>query len=189
MRALLTVNNKKGIVKFAKKLEKLNVEMVSAGATYEILKDSGIAVANVSTMIYQKNSLNCIIKTLYTEVFAAVDADRKDTEHMNQLKNMGIQPFDMVVINIHDFAEDIHESTDMTLKYIDVGGVTLLKSASKNYKKIVIVCEPEDYDLVISELEDKGDVSLETRKYLMKKAFNILCDYDNTIRDYINKTI
>lgn len=68
MRALLTVNNKKGIVEFAKKLEQLNVEIVSAGATYEMLKDSGISVADVSTMIYHNNSLDCIIKTLYTEV-------------------------------------------------------------------------------------------------------------------------
>lgn len=184
MRALLTVNNKKGIVEFAKKLEQLNVEIVSAGATYEMLKDSGISVADVSTMIYHNNSLDCIIKTLYTEVFAAIDADHKDIEHMHQLQSLGIKPFDMVVINIHNFAEDIHDNTDMTLKYIDVGGVTLLKSASKNYKRIIIVCQPEDYDLVVSELENNGDVSLKTRKYLMKKAFNTLCDYDNEIRDY-----
>lgn len=189
MRALLTVNNKKGIVEFAKKLEQLNVEIVSAGATYEMLKDSGISVADVSTMIYHNNSLDCIIKTLYTEVFAAVDADHKDIEHMHQLQSLGIKPFDMVVINIHNFAEDIHDNTDMTLKYIDVGGVTLLKSASKNYKRIIIVCQPEDYDLVVLELENNGDVSLKTRKYLMKKAFNTLCDYDNEIRDYINSTI
>lgn len=108
---------------------------------------------------------------------------------MHQLQSLGIKPFDMVVINIHNFAEDIHDNTDMTLKYIDVGGVTLLKSASKNYKRIIIVCQPEDYDLVVSELENNGDVSLKTRKYLMKKAFNTLCDYDNEIRDYINSTI
>ena len=189
MRALLTVNNKKKIVEFAKKLEELNVELVSAGATYEVLKSSGVSVTDVSTMIYHNNSLNCIIKTLYTEVFAAIDADRKDMNHMHQLQSTGIKPFDIVVINIHDFAEDIHDDTDTTLKYIDVGGVTLLKSASKNYKKIIIVCHPEDYDLVASELKDNGDVSLETRKYLMKKAFNTFCDYDNEIRDYINRVI
>ena len=84
---------------------------------------------------------------------------------------------------------NVDSSALLRLKYIDVGGVTLLKSASKNYKRIIIVCQPEDYDLVVSELENNGDVSLKTRKYLMKKAFNTLCDYDNEIRDYINSTI
>lgn len=189
MRALLTVNNKKGIVEFAEKLETLNVELVSAGATYELLKNAGISVDDVSKMIYHNDSLNCVIKTLYTEVFAAIDADYEDVVHIQQLKNTEIKPFDMVVINIHNFVEEIQNDADITLKYIDVGGVTLLKSASKNYKRIIIICQPEDYDLVVSELENNGDVSLEIRKYLMKKAFNTFCDYDNMIRDYINSVI
>ena len=182
----MTVNNKKGIVEFAERLNRLNVEMISAGATYEKLKNAGIPVIDISSMIYHRDSLNYIIKTLYTEVFAAIDADCKDDAHMQQLQNTGIKPFDMVVINIHDFAQDIHDDIDMTLKNIDVGGVTLLKSASKNYKRIIIVCQPEDYDIVASELENYGEVSLKTKKYLMKKAFNTLCDYDNMIREYIN---
>ena len=108
---------------------------------------------------------------------------------MNQLKNMQIVPFDIVVINIHQFDEDIHETIHLTLKNIDVGGVTLLKSACKNYEDIVIVCEPEDYDLIIKELECKGEISMDIKKQLMKKAFNKLCDYDDMIRNYINEVI
>jgi phosphoribosylaminoimidazolecarboxamide formyltransferase/IMP cyclohydrolase len=189
MRALISVNIKDGITEFARKLEEMHFEIVTAGATYEILKKEGIQVLNVSEIIACDNSLDAIIKTLYSEVFAAVDADRYDDLHMSQLKKMQIVPFDMVVINIHQFDEDIHETTHLTLKNIDVGGVTLLKSACKNFEEIVIVCEPEDYDRVIQEMEGNGKVSIDTKKQLMKKAFNKLCDYDNMIRNYINEVI
>lgn len=189
MRALISVNSKDGIVDFAKKLEKLDVEIVTAGATYELLKNENVRILNVSELIACGNSLDEIIKTLYSEIFVAIDADRYDELHMNQLKKMQIEPFDIVVINIHRFEEDVHDTTHMTLKNIDVGGVTLLKSACKNYEDIVIVCEPEDYNLVVAELECKGEVSMEIKKQLMKKAFNKLCDYDDMIRNYINEII
>jgi len=192
MKALISVSDKTGIVDFCKNLSECGIELISTGGTLDLLTKSGLSVENVLDLTEYKKNVDSIIKTLYPEIYAGISANRNDAVQMKQLANSNISPIDFVVVNLFpfdSFSQNTSLSLDACLDYIDIGGPTMLRSAAKSYKNIVVVSDPSDYPLIIKELKSNGNVSIETRKYLMKKVFTATANYDVIISNIIDKNL
>ena len=181
MKALISVSDKKGIVDFTKYLSSLGIEIISTGSTYDLLVKSRITVTHISTLTSYDKPINSIIKTLYLEIYAGISVSRSNQEQMNQLEKANISPIDFVIVNLFPFESLLNNSQlsiDYCLDFIDIGGSTMLRSAAKSYKHIVVVCDPKDYSKIIKELGSTNNISIETRKYLAKKVFKATSNYD-----------
>ena len=190
MRALISVSDKTGIVEFAKELVSLGVEIISTGGTYQKLKEEGISAIEVSSLTGFPECLDGRVKTLHPVIHAGLLAMRSKKEHMNQLEQLGITPIDMVVVNLYPFKETILKdgvTREEAVENIDIGGPTMLRSAAKNYQDVAVVVDPEDYDIVIKELKEEGQVSLDTKFYFMQKVFMHTSNYDTMIANYLKK--
>ena len=190
MRALISVSDKTGIVEFAKELVSLGVEIISTGGTYQKLKDEGIPAIEVSSLTGFPECLDGRVKTLHPVIHAGLLAMRSKKEHMNQLEQLGITPIDMVVVNLYPFKQTILKdgvTREEAVENIDIGGPTMLRSAAKNYQDVAVVVDPEDYDIVIKELKEEGQVSLDTKFYFMQKVFMHTSNYDTMIANYLKK--
>ena len=190
MRALISVSDKTGVVEFAKELEALGCTIISTGGTHKKIADSGVKVVGISDVTGFPECLDGRVKTLHPAVHGGILAMREKPEHMNQLKELGIETIDIVAINLYPFKETILKP-DVTLpvaiENIDIGGPTMLRSAAKNHKDVVVICDPADYPAVIAELKEKGEVSYETKYRLALKVFQHTAAYDTMISDYLRK--
>lgn len=190
MRALISVSDKTGVVELAKKLSELGVEIISTGGTFNKLKEAGVKAIEVSELTGFPECLDGRVKTLHPVVHAGLLAVRSNPEHMKQLKSMGIEPIDIVIVNLYPFKQTIlkeNVTRAEAVENIDIGGPTMLRAAAKNYQDVAVVTDPADYDKVIAELEADGGVSLDTKFYLMQKVFMHTSNYDTMIADYIKK--
>ena len=181
MKALISVSDKTGIVDFCKNLSDCGIELISTCGTFDLLTQSGLSVENVLDLTEYKKPVDSIIKTLYPEIYAGISVNRSNQEQMNQLEKANISPIDFVIVNLFPFESLLNNSQlsiDNCLDFIDIGGPTMLRSAAKSYKDIVVVCDPEDYSKIIKELESTNNISIETRKYLAKKVFKAISNYD-----------
>lgn len=192
MRALISVSDKTGVVEFAQKLEELGVQIISTGGTATRLKENGIAVTGISEVTGFPECLDGRVKTLHPAVHGGILAMREKTEHMEQLKDLNIETIDIVAINLYPFKQTILKE-DVTLEEaienIDIGGPTMLRSAAKNHKDVVVVCDPQDYEAVVVELKENGSVSYDTKYKLALKVFEHTASYDALISDYLRKQI
>lgn len=193
MRALLSVSDKTGIVGFAENLVKLGVEIISTGGTKKLLEENGVKVTGISEITGFPECLDGRVKTLHPAVHAGLLARRDKPEHMEQLKELGIEPIDIVAVNLYPFRETISKP-DVTLEEaienIDIGGPTMLRAAAKNYKDVTVVCDPSDYGSVITNLEYHGitqGVTESQRYYLALKVFQHTAAYDAMIAEYLRK--
>lgn len=186
-RALLSVYDKCGILDFAKFLESKGVEIISTGGTFGLLKDNNIEVTEVAQVTNAEEMLNGRVKTLHPIIHGGILAIRDNAEHMDTLKARGIETIDIVCVNLYPFFEKLKEglSFEETIEFIDIGGPTMLRSAAKNFKDVIVICDIEDYKIVEEEIEKLGDVTLETRKYLAMKVFNLTTAYDAAICNYL----
>lgn len=191
MRALLSVSDKTGIVEFAKELEALGVEIISTGGTHKKLEEAGVKVTGISDVTGFPECLDGRVKTLHPAVHGGLLARRDVPEHMEQLKELGIETIDIVAINLYPFKETIMKP-DVTLadaiENIDIGGPTMLRSAAKNHKDVAVICDPADYEKVIDELK-KGEISYDAKYRLALKVFQHTAAYDAMISDYLRKQI
>lgn len=188
MRALISVSDKSGIVEFAKELVSLGVQIISTGGTYKKLKESDIPAIEVSELTGFPECLDGRVKTLHPAVHAGLLAMRSNPSHMKQLADLNIEPIDLVIVNLYPFKETILKdgvSRAEAIENIDIGGPTMLRSAAKNYQDVAVVVDPEDYDKVLTELKEKGEVSLDTKLYLMHKVFMHTSAYDALIAQYL----
>ncbi|MCX7951902.1 MAG: bifunctional phosphoribosylaminoimidazolecarboxamide formyltransferase/IMP cyclohydrolase [Clostridiales bacterium] len=187
MRALISVYNKEGILEFAKFLAGRGVEIISTGGTYKYLKDNGIDVCEISQVTGFDEILDGRVKTLHPVVHAGLLAVRDNEEHVKQLNDRGIEYIDFVVVNLYPFFEKVKEnlSDDEKIEFIDIGGPSMLRSAAKNHKFVVPVCDPKDYGMIMEDISTLGDVSLEKRRYLAGKVFNLTSAYDAAISNYL----
>jgi phosphoribosylaminoimidazolecarboxamide formyltransferase/IMP cyclohydrolase len=187
VRALVSVSDKRGIVEFAKGLAELGVEIVSTGGTAKLLKEAGIPVREISDLTGFPEIMEGRVKTLHPKVHGAILADRSKDEHLRAMKELEIEPIDLVVVNLYPFKETVAKGADLNeiIENIDIGGPTMVRAAAKNFKHVAIVTDPEDYDKVLKELRERGQLSLKTRFYLAKKAFNLTAHYDALIADYL----
>lgn len=188
-RALISVSNKKGVIDFAKELSSLGVEILSTGGTAKSLKESGMSVRDVSDYTGFPEMLEGRLKTLHPKIHGGILARRKNPRDMDEIKMHEIEPIDMVVVNLYPFEETISKP-DVTfseaIENIDIGGPTMLRSASKNFEDVVVVVDPDDYPKIIEEMKNSdGDLSYKIRLELAKKVFRHTSRYDTIIADYL----
>lgn len=193
-RVLISVFKKDGIVNFASTLSsKYGYEIVSTGGTARLLKENGINVIEVSELTKYPEMLDGRVKTLHPVVHGGILARRDKNDHMQAIKNMDIFPIDMVVINLYPFEEVIkNPSVDIenAIENIDIGGPSMIRSASKNFQSVTVVCDVSDLDKVLDSLEkNNGSTTLELRKELAVKAFARTGEYDKTISRFLNSEL
>ncbi|TMC71431.1 MAG: hypothetical protein E6J15_11720, partial [Chloroflexi bacterium] len=183
LRALLSVSDRTGLDAFARGLQDLGWELIATDGTRAALAAEGITSRSVEDVTGQPSLLGGRVKTLHPKIHAALLARRDDPVHREELKREGIEPIDLVVVNLYPFAE--HASSGkaggMLLDQIDIGGATILRAAAKNYEQVVVVARPERYAAVLDELKQRGAVSLETRRVLASEAFSHTAAYDATV--------
>jgi phosphoribosylaminoimidazolecarboxamide formyltransferase / IMP cyclohydrolase len=182
---LISVTDKTGIAAFARELRDLGAELISTGGTARLLRDSGVPVRDVSEVTGFPEMLDGRVKTMHPAVTGGILAMRGKPGHMQSLATHGIQPIDMVVVNLYAF-EEVAAKADARLadliENIDIGGPTLIRSAAKNYQDVAVVVSPADYAGIVDEMKAQGGaVSPETRWKLAQKAFRTTADYDRAI--------
>jgi phosphoribosylaminoimidazolecarboxamide formyltransferase / IMP cyclohydrolase len=184
-RALLSVADKTGVAEFAAGLSRLGVEIVSTGGTEAALRESGVEVRSVEELTGQREILDGRVKTLHPRLHAALLAVRDKPDHITTLEAEGIEPIDLVCVNLYPFERTIgqREVTEReALENIDIGGPTLIRAAAKNHRFVAVVVRPESYDAVLAELDESdGEISEETRHWLANEAFAYTARYDAAI--------
>ncbi|MGB9766627.1 MAG: bifunctional phosphoribosylaminoimidazolecarboxamide formyltransferase/IMP cyclohydrolase [Sulfurihydrogenibium sp.] len=188
-RALISVSDKTGIVEFAKELVNLGYQIVSSSGTAKHLKENGIEVLEVSQITGFPEILDGRVKTLHPKIHGGILAIRDNPQHLKQLNENDITPIDIVAINLYPFEETVKKGADLDeiIENIDIGGPAMVRAAAKNYKFVTIITDPNDYETVIKELKENGDVSIDTRKLLSLKAFRHTALYDSIIATVLNE--
>ncbi len=189
-RALISVSDKTGIVEFAKKLDELGIEIISTGGTAKVLSEARLNIIPITDITGFPECLDGRVKTLHPKIHGGLLAIRDNAIHMETLRELKIETIDLVIVNLYPFKETI-EREDCTLKSaienIDIGGPSMLRAAAKNNKYVTVITDPSDYEKVISELKNKGEVSEKTRLELAAKVFSHTAHYDALIADYLWK--
>ncbi len=190
-RALLSVSDKTGLAPFAQRLASLGVELVSTGGTARALRDAGLTVKDVSELTNSPELLDGRVKTLHPKVHAGLLARRNDREDLDQLDEHGIDPIDLVVVNLSPFGRAVAQGdvTDaVAIENIDIGGPTMLRAAAKNFFFVGVVTSPDQYDAVADELEaNDAHLSLATRRKLAHATFHHTAAYDAAIDAYFER--
>jgi phosphoribosylaminoimidazolecarboxamide formyltransferase/IMP cyclohydrolase len=190
-RALISVSDKNGIVEFAGKLSEMGVEIISTGGTAKNLSKAGIDVIGIESVTGFPEMMDGRVKTLHPKIHGALLGLRDKAEHTAAMKQHEITPIDLVCVNLYPFEQTIARP-DCTLaeaiENIDIGGPSMIRSASKNHKFVTVVTQPDQYDMVIAEMKkNKGAVSEELRSELARVAFALTASYDAAISKYLNK--
>ncbi|HVI09355.1 MAG TPA: bifunctional phosphoribosylaminoimidazolecarboxamide formyltransferase/IMP cyclohydrolase [Candidatus Binatia bacterium] len=184
-RAILSVTDKTGLAEFARQLVSLGIELVSTGGTARLLRESGITVKDISELTGFPEMLDGRVKTLHPKVHGGILHRRDDPAHAAAVAEHGIQPIDMVVVNLYAFEKTAARpgvALDELIENIDIGGPSMIRSAAKNFRDVAVVTSPEDYKSIAEELKtDNGALSLETKWRLAQKAFATTAAYDSAI--------
>jgi phosphoribosylaminoimidazolecarboxamide formyltransferase / IMP cyclohydrolase len=184
-RALISVSDKTGVADFARGLAALGVEILSTGGTAAALREAGLEVTDVSEFTGQEEILDGRVKTLHPRLHAALLARRGDPGHMATLEREGIEPIDVVCVNLYPFEQTVaaHDvAPEVAIENIDIGGPTMIRAAAKNHESVAVIVKPESYDAVCAELEESGgEISLTTRHWLANEAFAQTARYDAAI--------
>ena len=190
-RVLISVTDKTGVVDFARGLSGLGAEIISTGGTARMLREAGIAVKDVADLTGFPEMLDGRVKTLHPKVAGGILAIRGHADHMQALAAHGIDPIDMVAVNLYRFEEAAAKagiSREELIENIDIGGPTMIRAAAKNYQDVAVVVSPADYAAVLEELHAHGgELSVETCWQLAKKAFRTTAGYDAAIRARLEK--
>ncbi len=183
MRALLSVSDLDGLVAFARGLSEMGWELIATDGTRAALLSEGIEARSVEDVTGQPALLGGRVKTLHPRIHAAVLARRDDETHKAELAREKIEPIDLVAVNLYPFTKSASAGKRGAelQEHIDIGGVTLLRAAAKNYQDVVVVSRPHRYQAVLDELRERGSVSLETRRMLAAEAFSHTAGYDAAI--------
>lgn len=188
-RALISVSDKTGLAEFAKKLAAYDVELVSTGGTAKLLREAGLAVRDVSDLTGFPEMLDGRVKTLHPKVHGGLLGIRDNADHQAKMQEHGIQPIDLVVVNLYPFRQTI-QKPDVTMEdaieNIDIGGPAMIRSASKNHHDVAVVVDPKDYDLVAAMLDaHQGALPYVVRYQLALTAFRHTSAYDKEIARFL----
>lgn len=187
--ALLSVSDKSGIVEFAQKLIKQGFSIISTGGTLKKLQENNVDAEAVENITNFKEMLDGRVKTLHPRIHAGILAKRDNKVHMQQLAENNINPIDLVCVNLYPFKQTI-QKPDVTdaeaIENIDIGGPSMLRAAAKNYKDVIVITEPSDYELVIQKLES-DEIDEEFKRHLAAKVFRDTAAYDALIAKYMTK--
>jgi len=190
-RAILSVTDKTGLVDFARKLSTLGIELISTGGTAKLLRDSGIAVKDISELTGFPEMLDGRVKTLHPKVHGGILHRREDPAHQTAVAEHGIQPIDMVVVNLYAFEKTAAKPGvhfEELVENIDIGGPSMIRSAAKNFQDVAVVTSPTDYPLIADELaKSGGELSSATKWRLAQKAFATTAAYDSAIASTLER--
>src|SRR5690242_1797287 len=190
-RAILSVTDKTGLVDFARKLSSMGVELISTGGTAKLLRDSGISVKDISELTGFPEMLDGRVKTLHPKVHGGILHRRGNPAHTSAVAEHGIQPIDMVVVNLYAFEKTASTPGvhfEELIENIDIGGPSMIRSAAKNFQDVAIVTSPADYDAIAEELSaNRGDLSQQTKWRLAQKAFATTAAYDSAIASTLER--
>lgn len=188
-RALISVSDKSGVLEFAKELVALGYEVLSTGGTKKYLQDNGVPVTSVDEVTKFPEILGGRVKTLNPMIHGGLLAKYDDAEHQAQMKEHGIEPIEIVCVNLYPFVETISKP-DVTfedaIENIDIGGPTMLRSAAKNQQYVTVIVDANDYEGVLAELKEAGQTTLQTRRRLAAKVFRHTAAYDSYISNYLS---
>ncbi len=189
--ALISVSDKTGLIDFASRLQKMGWSLLASGGTARAIRESGLLVEEVSDYTCSPEILNGRVKTLHPVIHGGILA-RDLPDDLQDLETIHASLIDLVVVNLYPFNKTI-ENPQTTLaeaiEMIDIGGVALVRAAAKNHERVTVVTAPEDYELILAELESSGSCSSATRKKMALKAFALTARYDSNIADYLSKTL
>ncbi|MHC4412757.1 MAG: bifunctional phosphoribosylaminoimidazolecarboxamide formyltransferase/IMP cyclohydrolase [Planctomycetota bacterium] len=188
--ALVSVSNKEGVVDFAKKLVEMGVKIISTGGTAKKLGEAGLEVVGIESITGFPEMMNGRVKTLHPKIHGGLLGLRDKAEHTAAMEEHGIEPIDLVCVNLYPFEATIAKpgcTLAEAIENIDIGGPSMLRSAAKNHKFVTVVTNPEQYGRVIEEMEKNGGaVSGELRSDLARIAFGLTASYDAAIAKYLN---
>jgi phosphoribosylaminoimidazolecarboxamide formyltransferase / IMP cyclohydrolase len=190
-RAILSVTDKTGLVEFARKLEGMGVELISTGGTAKLLRDSAITVKDISDLTGFPEMLDGRVKTLHPKVHGGILHRRENPAHRSAVAEHGIQPIDMVVVNLYAFEKTASKPGvpfEELVENIDIGGPSMIRSAAKNFQDVAVVTSPADYDALAQEMANSaGQLSAATRWRLAQKAFATTAAYDSAIASTLER--
>lgn len=191
-RALVSVSDKTDLIPFVYGLVDCGFEIISTGGTYKAIKEAGIHVLQIDEVTKFPEILDGRVKTLHPKVHGGLLAVRDLESHRQQLLDNGIETIDLVCVNLYPFKETISKSEfthEQAIENIDIGGPSMLRSAAKNHKYVTVVTDKEDYALVLNELKEFGDTTLNTRQRLAAKVYRTTAAYDAMIAEYMTKFV
>ena len=185
--ALISVSDKSNLLEFAKFLVEQDYKILSTGGTYKHLQDNGIEVTEVKDVTGFPEILDGRVKSLHPAIHGGIMARRSDENHMNTIAEHGINPIDIVIVNLYPFFEKMNTglSEAEMIEFIDIGGPSMLRSSAKNFYDVTVVTDVNDYEVVMNEIRENGSTSIETRKLCAGKVFNLTSAYDAAISTYI----
>ncbi|HEY7099681.1 MAG TPA: bifunctional phosphoribosylaminoimidazolecarboxamide formyltransferase/IMP cyclohydrolase [Terriglobales bacterium] len=190
-RAILSVTDKTGLVEFARKLSDLNIELISTGGTAKLLRESGIKVKDISDLTGFPEMLDGRVKTLHPKVHGGILHRRSEASHRAAVAEHGIQPIDMVVVNLYAFEKTAAKpgvQFEELIENIDIGGPSMIRSAAKNFHDVAVVTSPSDYPAIADELSrNGGELSSQTKWRLAQRAFATTAAYDSAIASTLEK--
>src|SRR5258708_6047975 len=189
-RALLSVSDKTGLVPFAQTLAAAGVELISTGGTARTLRDAGLAVKDISEHTGFPEMLDGRVKTLHPKVHGGLLYIRGNEAHEAAARAHGIQPIDLVVVNLYPFEQTVAKpgvSLHEAIENIDIGGPSMLRSAAKNHESVTVVVDPADYAVVSEQIKETGNTTLELRRRLAAKVFARTAAYDAAIAAHLHK--
>uniref|UniRef100_A0A7V4G7P4 IMP cyclohydrolase n=1 Tax=Desulfobacca acetoxidans TaxID=60893 RepID=A0A7V4G7P4_9BACT len=188
-RALISVTDKSGVVEFGKFLAAHGVEILSTGGTAKMLRDNGVPVVEVSDYTGFPEMLDGRVKTLHPKIHGGILGRRDLPAHREQMAAHGIEPIDLVVVNLYQFEKAVAQpgcTLEDAIENIDIGGPTLLRAAAKNYQAVTVVVDPGDYAKVMKEMQaHKNATTVGTRFQLARKVFELTSAYDAAISHYL----
>ena len=189
-RALVSVSDKTGLVEFVNGLQAAGWQIIATGGTQKLLEESGVKTIGISEVTGFPEICDGRVKTLHPKVHGALLARRDEPSHMAALAENGIELIDLVCVNLYPFRQTIaKEGTTMAeaIEKIDIGGPSMLRSAAKNWNDVTVVCDPSDYNRILSEIQAEGNTKKETRLELSAKAYTHTAEYDMCIAAYMRK--
>ena len=190
-RALISVSDKRSIVDLARSLHDMGVEIVSTGGTFKEISNAGVPVTNITQVTGFPEILDGRVKSLHPNIHAGILADMSKEQHKAQLAEHGIQPIDLVVVNLYPFEQTIAQENirlDDAIEQIDIGGPAMVRAAAKNFRHTAVVVNPDIYGVLLEEMkENGGGVTAQTRYLLAVRAFQHMAHYDATIAGYLGE--
>ena len=189
-RALVSVSDKTGLIEFVKGLAQAGWEIIATGGTRQALQDAGIQTIEISQVTGFPEICDGRVKTLHPKVHGGLLARRNEPSHLQALQENGIDFIDLVCVNLYPFRQTIAKdgiTLDDAIEKIDIGGPSMLRSAAKNFESVTVVCDPNDYPQVLSEIQTNGDTTLQTRLELSAKAYTHTAQYDCCIATYMRR--
>src|SRR2546430_13893751 len=189
-RALLWVSDKWGLLPLAQALAGAGIELISTGGTAKALREAGLQVTDLSAYTGFPEMLDGRVKTLHPKVHGGLLYIRGNEHHESAIRSHGIQPIDLVVVNLYPFEQTVARkgvALEEAIENIDIGGPSMLRSAAKNHESVTVVVDPADYDVVAEQIKESGNTTFELRRRLAAKVFARTAAYDAAIAAHLHK--